>query len=265
MGAPLMWDDIVVRLNRLKSIDRQLAALGAQQHRYLLNPLISRDGLRPIEHRLGVQLPETLRAFYSEVGNGGAGPHYGLQRAEGLHGFRPHDPYPGIESIRQQAAAEGSPPNERGYFEVPHEALAGLLAVIHEGCGHHVCLITAGSNVGNVVFVSADGFVSETRDTLIDVYSRWLNSEIEQFEAIGALMVDGLSLDEISDEMQRRYSVYDTADRIASILDVEKPVALFGERPYSVHHWAVQKPWFEMVLKQWQAEFGSAGDAPAPL
>lgn len=247
-----MWNGIVDKLRRLKATDRQCQVFGAGTHRYFLRPCLSAKDTDAAERRLGIVLPFALRTFYAGVGNGVAGPYYGLKPAAQLRGYRPAENYPGIEEYRQVAAAAGMPPDERGYFEMSHEAMAGLLSVIEQGCGQEVCLIATGANTGNVVYVSAEGYVAETKMTLIDIYAEWLDGEIERFEAVRALMADGKSFKQIESEMITRFQQYNAGDRIASIADVPKPANLFGEGNHQIHHGAMQYPWYERVLKEWQ-------------
>jgi hypothetical protein len=247
-----MWGGVLDKLRHLKAIDRQCQAFGADAHRYLLRPCLSAKGIDEIERRLGVPLPSALRSFYTEVGDGVAGPYYGLEPAADLKGYRPGESYPGVEVFRQLAATEGSPPDHRGYFEMSHEALAGLLSIIEEGCGHQVCVISTGPRTGNVVYLSADGHVVETEQTLLDIYAEWLDGEIERFEAIRSLMSAGKSFEQIQTETIARFNEYDPGDRIASIADVQKPASLFGEGTQRIYHGATQYPWYESVLREWQ-------------
>jgi hypothetical protein len=247
-----MWNAIVDKLKRLKSIDRQCQAFGAGTHEYFLRPCLSTSALNTVERRLGTVLPSALRSFYAEVGDGVAGPYYGLKPGAELTGYHTDRDYPGIEVLKQVAAAEGTPPDERGYFEVSHDALAGLLSVIDEGCGHEVCLMTTGSKSGNVVYVSADGYVVETQKRLTDIYTEWVDDEIKRFGAVRVLMEAGMSFEQIQSEMIGRFQDYNAGDRIASIADVSKPASLFGEGNHWIYHGATQHPWYEQVLKDWQ-------------
>jgi hypothetical protein len=240
------------KLGRLKAIDRQCQAFGADTHRYLLRPCLAATAIEGVERRMGVALPPALRRFYTEAGDGIAGPYYGLRPAAKLTGYRPSASYPGVAVFRQVAAAEGMPSDEGGYFEMTHEALAGLLSIIDEGCGHEVCLIATGPQTGNVVHVSADGYVVETEATLIDLYTEWLDREIERFETVRALMSAGKTFAQIRDEMVVRFQEYNAGDRIVSVADVPKPAVLFGEGNHRIYHGATQDPWYENILKDWQ-------------
>jgi hypothetical protein len=51
---------------------------GASEHRYRLAPPLSAAQVATWEHDHGVQLPPEYRTFITKLGNGGAGPFYGL-------------------------------------------------------------------------------------------------------------------------------------------------------------------------------------------
>lgn len=72
----------------LEAIREGLAALGgvtikpdvfgAEAHEFLLNPPLSEEAVREFESTHRAKLPEEYRTFLMQVGNGGAGPYYGL-------------------------------------------------------------------------------------------------------------------------------------------------------------------------------------------
>lgn len=239
-----MWNKILDKLARLKALDRQYQAFGARTHRYHLQPCLSEAAINEVERRRGVALPPALRSFYAAVGDGIAGPDYGLNSADCLKGHRADEPYPGVEVFRQIAAAQGEPPDESGYFEMAHRALSGLLSIIDQGCGHQTCLIAAGPKIGRIVYVSADGFVVETDKTLPDIYDEWLNHEIELFETVERLMRAGKTLEQIKSEMIARFKTYDAGNRMTSIADASPPASLDGARQVN--------SWYESVLADWQ-------------
>jgi hypothetical protein len=247
-----MWESVLPRLEQLKAIDRQCQAFGAAKHKYVLRPCLSESEIAAVEHRLGISLPASLHAFYSSVGDGVVGPAYGLKPSTNLVGYLQTSLYPGIEAIRRVAATRGIPPDSDGYFEAPRDVVSGLLSVIDEGCGHETCLITNGPSTGNVVYLSADGYVVETDQTLIDIYNDWLDREIERFEAVHSLMLAGKNYDQIKEEMATRFRDYRAGDRIVSIVNTAKPPALFGDGNCRIYCGATQFPWFDGILKEWQ-------------
>lgn len=69
---------VVTMLERLRTLDRGYELFGAANHRYQLGPRADQETISVFEVEHGVRLPEDYRSFLTEVGNGGAGPCYGL-------------------------------------------------------------------------------------------------------------------------------------------------------------------------------------------
>lgn len=68
-------------LNRLAQLDRRdprRQLFGAEVHQYRLYPPVPQCQIDAFEAKYSVTLPSDYRYFITEVGNGGAGPYYGL-------------------------------------------------------------------------------------------------------------------------------------------------------------------------------------------
>ncbi len=68
------------QLKRAKEEDRGLSRFGADRHKYQLRPPASEKDVAAFEARFHILLPEGYRDFLLWMGNGGAGPFYGLYR-----------------------------------------------------------------------------------------------------------------------------------------------------------------------------------------
>ena len=252
-----MWGPILAKLERLRALDKQCQGFGAWRHRYRVRPPASAEDIRAAEGRVGVPLPQALRSYYTDVGDGGAGPFYGLLPGRALEGLRPAVPYPGADVLRKLDPDAGKLPSNPDYFEAPEEAITGLVAVVEQGCGHRTCLVATpaagGLPVGTVVDVSNDGYVIDTGLTLADLYHQWLDKELTAFEAVRDWMEAGKTFGEIQGHLAARFGRHDAGDRIASIADVRKPESLFGPGGNTRFHGASQFPWYEQVLLEWQA------------
>ena len=66
------------KFNQLASSDKHGDVLGSEVHRYQLNPCISEAKLQAFEQKYQMTLPGDYRNFLLSIGNGGAGPGYGL-------------------------------------------------------------------------------------------------------------------------------------------------------------------------------------------
>lgn len=72
--------EIVSGLARLRSSGRGDRVFGAEAHGFISNTPLTEEVLADRERRYRVSLPREYRAFLVLVGNGGAGPGYGLFR-----------------------------------------------------------------------------------------------------------------------------------------------------------------------------------------
>jgi len=78
------WDraEVVGRLDFMHRTDPGFTRFGAAAHRYSLNPPLAESEVTAFEARHRLSLPEDYRDFLLEVGDGGAGPFYGLFRLD---------------------------------------------------------------------------------------------------------------------------------------------------------------------------------------
>jgi hypothetical protein len=78
---------LLAKLGRLRAADPAFLVTGAAEHGYRHAPCIAQAWLEWCERRYGIRLPGQFRRFIGEVGNGGVGPWFGLQR----FGFLPSE------------------------------------------------------------------------------------------------------------------------------------------------------------------------------
>ncbi len=78
MTTRLESQAVVDRLRELGDRDSDCAVFGAKAHRFELNPTLDLSKVEEFETQYGVGLPADYRLFITEIGNGGAGPYYGL-------------------------------------------------------------------------------------------------------------------------------------------------------------------------------------------
>ena len=71
-------ESIVAALERRDQSDRQRGASGAIGHHYRLHPPLPLAVVESFEQQHGISLPEDYRSFITSIGNGGAGPSYGV-------------------------------------------------------------------------------------------------------------------------------------------------------------------------------------------
>lgn len=159
-------DEIPSQIDRARS--RGLRPFGVEGHRFRLGPRLSEENLSSFEAQHGVALPSDYRRFLSVVGDGGAGPGYGLselREATPLGGPRRLiTPFP---YSRDAIPDDDDPdPDDR----------PGTLTLSHEGCGYYHFLVVSGPARGSMWI---DGNVSDHGYRALGVgfqdwYLRWL-------------------------------------------------------------------------------------------
>lgn len=246
------WSSLHDKLRRLRALDQTCQVFGADRHEYQLRPLASPAALETKEHTLGTSLPPALRRFYMKMGDGGAGPKYGMWSLDTMRTYRPAEPYPGVAHYRQQADVD-----DTGYFEVSHDVLRGLLALIPAGCGHEVCVVSTGPAEGQIVHVSLDGFVHEADTDLMGLYEQWLDENIAALERVDALLDTDRSLQEIDETITEEFGRHDAHDLAVSRIGAEKPAALFGSGTTRRYHAASQMPWYRKQVAEYRGTHAS--------
>lgn len=208
-----MWkrEEIMKILEAAKEIDPGYEKFGASAHQYRLNPPIERSFVRNIEERYGFTLPEDYFRFITEVGDGGAGPDYGIMpfadfltagnslRAEQLKEAYRHSLARAFllqpmaaEEVENFAIVtrEGYEKNPDAFFvcegSIDNDELSesyGFYVLGTHGCQWDFGLIITGDRRGQVFDTDnegAYGFVSESFDSF---YQNWL----EQISDVGKL------------------------------------------------------------------------------
>jgi hypothetical protein len=171
---------VTTLLAQLRDADRgHVGVFGANHHDYVLRPRLPEAELHVWEREHGVTLPVEYRAFLLELGNGGAGPFYGLfplgswdGSGGGLGGLESLEdevgdlraPFPHRESWNL-SASRLAPPDEFDSDE--HEnawndaldteyyarsLLDGGFWICHHGCALRTVLVVTGPERGNVWF-----------------------------------------------------------------------------------------------------------------
>ena len=75
---PVRAKRILKLLEQARAKDADFERFGADSHQYELSEPASEEAIQRFEEQQGIRLPEEYRDFLLHVGNGGAGPYYGL-------------------------------------------------------------------------------------------------------------------------------------------------------------------------------------------
>ena len=176
-------NEVLQVLGQAANADKEFKLFGAEKHRYKLNPTMSVAVVRHIENQYNFSLPEDHSRFITEVGNGGAGPHYGLHdvgAGQGNHSYGacfdsesdaislPFCPRPITEKEAVTHYSQGFYDHTKGkcycYGADPEEPDSlllcenGLLTLGTQGCAHDHVMVVSGERKGQVF--SSDDFTS---------------------------------------------------------------------------------------------------------
>src|SRR5262249_10052106 len=168
-------DDIaasVDMLHRLRAADTCFRVFGSEQHRYRLGPVLSEAELAAFERDNAIRLPEDYRRFLSTVGNGGAGPYYGLEPLStfGRDLSRPFPLVAATDTLTDEAL-------ERllNCADYP-----GVLEVCHQGCAIYSYLVVNGPTYGTIWDGREDFY--PTGLTFGAWYQRWLEHVLRMLD-----------------------------------------------------------------------------------
>lgn len=170
------FDAINQDLEKLRASKKALKVFGATSHCYRMNPTLSEEEVVAFEARHGVQLPDDYRQFLMRVGNGGAGPDYGvfpLGQMDNGFDFGPWDdfvgdlskPFPHTQAWNDLTGEpeDISEEDEEEYeeeYESQLEAfdeiywnannMNGAIPICHLGCALRLWLVVNGPEKGHI-------------------------------------------------------------------------------------------------------------------
>lgn len=179
--------ELADELRRLRSADTRFRVFGAESHRYVMRPVLSEQALREFESARGVRLPDDYRLFLREVGDGAAGPSYGLQSLETASKHNtPGEPFPFVQPADLGVVDElaGWRRHKDGSLYLAGDAVdqwrddgeAGVLEICDHGCAIYSYLVVAGPSRG-VMWEGSD-YLYPTGDTFLAWYRTWVQRSL---------------------------------------------------------------------------------------
>ena len=179
------------------------SAFGAESHRFLLNPPLAEAEVVAFERAHSVSLPEDYRHFLTQIGNGGAGPFYGvfpLGKMDDNFGLRCWHETDGIVGVLSKPFPldtewndlTGNPVGDEDFdamieqFEKRYwdsSLVDGAIPICHTGCALRIWLVVTGRQAGNLWYdkrAEYGGLMPLTFDdgaplTFATWYEEWLN------------------------------------------------------------------------------------------
>ena len=171
--------------------------IGPDYNKFELNPCLSEDEIHYFEDRHNTILPDDYRQFLLKLGNGGAGPHYGLLKLQSSHpkhmiglpwtqeewNNQPFDslsksfPYTGNSD--EDIIIANSFYDDRGNDkDSSDDTFSGMLVISHQGCTCWNLLVVNGKFKGEIweyESCSNDSGFTPTNKDFATWYMEWLN------------------------------------------------------------------------------------------
>lgn len=208
---PATIESIREDIERCRSAKRIPKVFGAESHGFKLNPVVRKSVVSKFEAKYGIQLPDDYRRCITEVGNGGAGPYYGVfkfhemddcfsfQRWKENDGFVgtlsqpfPHAKpwndtveYPDEDEFEDEDQYDAEVERIDKIYWNP-ENVNGAIPICHQGCALRNWLVVCGSEAGNVwedLRADEGGLVPtklkrKKRVTFLEWYNNWLQQAV---------------------------------------------------------------------------------------
>ncbi len=206
--SQLDWISAVGAVDKIRASDKKRKLFGAGSHRYKFHPPVTNSRIAAFEKKYGIRLPRDYRTFLVDVGNGGAGPFYGIFKLGEMDDGHGHaswkegefvgtlkKPWPHRKAWNL-SESEREPPEiendlqheawrkelERKYWNA--DLVAGAIPICHEGGAYRNWLVVTGPEAGYVWHdARADDrglrpvpghHKSGKRSTFVDFYRDWL-------------------------------------------------------------------------------------------
>lgn len=167
------WREICASIRALEKLDTGWYVHQAETHEYSFHPCLTKAELESQERQLGVRFPPELIYVYTQVGDGGVGPDWGLQR---------------VEEFSVACA------NDDADTYVSGLAGSDLLHLAQRYYDWPMFLVCSGPMTGSVVSCY-DGEYRHLGRSIAQVYKAWLRREHLRFGACQRLI-------ELSDDIE---------------------------------------------------------------
>lgn len=211
-------DRIKVKLQLARKRDSNFEAFGASSHKYKLGPLLCEEEVRAFEKKIDITLPSCYKAFITHLGNGGAGPHYGIYplgttepSPDILSDYLPKIPiiYPDLsfdkwKEMKKRVDIYCSNVDALTDNEFSHEyseLFQGMMCIEPQGCTYYTMLVVTGEYKGRIVHVdeSLGPPAFDKENNFLDWYEEWLNKVIYKKDELGFDFIINASEDELLD------------------------------------------------------------------
>jgi hypothetical protein len=190
-------DRIKKKLEKARRKDEAFTVFGSSSHKYKVHEKLTAKELTDWQAKNQVTLPEPYALFLTEVGNGGAGPYYGIypldkatSSTEGEAMAAACNLRPGMtkeewNQLAEPLISDEDIPDEE-YDAAHNKVMGGMLCMGTQGCEYDMYLVLEGKHKGRIVYTSAfypdHPFFFVYEDSFLDWYERWLDEIILDYD-----------------------------------------------------------------------------------
>ena len=153
-------------VKKASSFDPSCNVFGASKHKYQLNPVISLEEVKAYEQRHKIKLPSEYVFFITQVGNGGAGPYYGIYPLKTKEECYVTAGTPFISSkltdqqwkekweLFEQKCQEDEDDLDDLYDQIEKETCQGTYGIGTQGCTYENLAIAQGEEENRIFYVN---------------------------------------------------------------------------------------------------------------
>lgn len=266
------FKQIESKLYELKKLDKRYTTFGANRHRYNLNSKKSESQLIEFEKTNDIQLPTDYRNFLKLIGNGGAGPYYGIEQLEkgkfadldyGDRGdtIDLSKPFKFTEKwnldndqFKDENGEIRHDLKDSEYFKA--DWANGMLRVANFGCGVSINLIVNGEEYGNIWAddrCNDQGILpfqpkNRKRIQFLDWYEEWLDDSLEPFTRIKNKLISNSVEFVVKEEWKSKN--FNIRSYIYSIMEVDAPQIAHHLPEYNLEMERLRKEWLNGKSKE---------------
>jgi len=190
-------DRIKTKLEKAKGKDTAVSVFGASSHKYKVNDKLTAKELADWQAYNKITLPVPYTQFLKKVGNGGAGPYYGVYSLEKATSYTECNALSAKCILHPEMTKEEwnhltEPLNsdedisDLEYDAARDKVLGGMLCIGTQGCEYDMYLVLEGRHRGRIVYTSDfhpdHPFFFVYEDNFLDWYERWLDEIILDYD-----------------------------------------------------------------------------------
>lgn len=183
----------------MKKLDTQYHIFGSGSHKYEINPRLNEQEISLFETQNRIKLPLDYRLYLTNIGDGGAGPFYGLNKLTDndcktldlTQSFIYSYNHPlSLHKLYEETLDELSEEEHEAKLELIYQqANQGIIFLSTEGCGMYSVLVVNGEAYGSVWFYDFSNDVgiypltnpkNKQPMQFLDWFEVWLDRSLDQ-------------------------------------------------------------------------------------